>query len=126
MQADFDAIQTVSANGYIVVCAAGNGSMPLDDPHYNGMYDLNVRDSGALLVGAMFPNISGPMCYTNHGSRIDAHSWGRNVVAAGGGGSASTRCWRSGTSVSSRISRAGETTRSTGRTSGSTCATCGR
>ena len=83
-QADFDAIQTVTANGYIVVNSASNGSMPLDDPYYNGKWDLNVRDSGALLIGAIDPG-GVPTCWTNHGSRIDAHAWGSSVVSAGYG-----------------------------------------
>lgn len=83
-QADFDAIQTVTANGYIVVLAAGNGSMPLDHSFYGGMFNLDVRDSGALFVGAIDPG-GNPTCWTNHGSRIDAHAWGSAVTSAGYG-----------------------------------------
>jgi len=83
-QADFDAIQTVTANGYIVVNSASNGSMPLDDAFYGGAYNLNVRDSGALLIGAIDPG-GNPTCWTNHGSRVDAHAWGSAVYSAGYG-----------------------------------------
>jgi hypothetical protein len=83
-QADFDAIQTVTANGYIVVVSAGNGSVPLDHAYYNGIYDLEVRDSGALMIAAIDPG-GLPACWTNHGSRIDAHAWGSAVTSAGYG-----------------------------------------
>ena len=83
-QADFDAIQTITANGYIVVNSASNGSISLDDPYYGGMYDLNVRDSGALLIGAIDPG-GAPTCWTNYGSRVDAHAWGSAVYSAGYG-----------------------------------------
>lgn len=83
-QADFDAIQTVTVNGIIVVNSASNGSMPLDDAYYNGNYNLNVRDSGALLIGAIDPG-GNPACWTNHGSRVDAHAWGSAVYSAGYG-----------------------------------------
>lgn len=83
-QADFDAIQTVTANGYIVVNSASNGSMNLDDPFYGNDYDLGTRDSGALLIGAIDPG-GVPTCWTNFGSRVDAHAWGSSVVSAGYG-----------------------------------------
>jgi len=83
-QADFDAIQTVTASGILVVTSASNGSMPLDDPYYAGAYDLGVRDSGALLIGAIDPG-GVPTCWTNHGSRVDAHAWGSSVTSGGYG-----------------------------------------
>jgi len=83
-QADFDAIQTVTASGYIVVVSAGNGSVPMDHSFYGGMFNLNTRDSGALIVAAIDPG-GNPTCWTNHGSRIDAHAWGSAVTSAGYG-----------------------------------------
>lgn len=83
-QADFDAIQTVTANGYIVVNSAANGCVPMDNALYNNKYNLNVRDSGALIIGAIDPG-GAPACFTNYGSRIDAHAWGSSVVSAGYG-----------------------------------------
>jgi len=84
-QAEFDAIETASANGVIVVEAAGNGSANLDDLRYRGLFDRTVRDSGAILVGADEGGTGIPACWTNHGSRIDAFGWGGNVVTMGYG-----------------------------------------
>jgi subtilisin family serine protease len=81
----FDLIQTATANGIVVVEAAGNGSVNLDDPSYGGIFDRNVRDSGAIMVGAGSSSARTPMCWTNYGQRIDVHGWGENVVTAGGG-----------------------------------------
>jgi len=83
-QADFDAIQTITANGVIVVCSASNGCVPMDHSFYNGIYNLEQRDSGALLIGAILPG-GEPCCFTNYGSRVDAHAWGSQVCTAGYG-----------------------------------------
>ncbi len=85
LQANFDVIQTATANGVIVVEAAGNGSVDLDHPDFNGVFDRNVRDSGAIIVAASFSTSSEPMCFTNFGSRIDVHAWGENVTTTGYG-----------------------------------------
>ncbi len=79
-QADYDAIATATANGVIVVEAAGNGSVDLDDPVYEGKFDRSVRDSGAILVGGGASKSRSPMCWTNYGSRVDVHGWGENVT----------------------------------------------
>ncbi|MCB1047402.1 MAG: S8 family serine peptidase, partial [Calditrichaeota bacterium] len=83
-QADFDAIQTITANGYIVLNSASNGCVPMDNALYNGKYNLNVRDSGALIIGAIDPG-GAPACFTNYGSRVDAHAWGSAVYSSGYG-----------------------------------------
>ncbi|AUX25342.1 uncharacterized protein SOCEGT47_058860 [Sorangium cellulosum] len=85
-QASFDAIQTATANGIIVVEAAGNGSVDLDHPTYGGAFDRAVRDSGALMVGASLSTSRGPNCSSNSGDRVDVHAWGQNVVTTGGDG----------------------------------------
>ena len=84
-QAEFDAIATASANGVIVVEAAGNGSANLDDARYGGRFNRAVRDSGAILVGAGNGAGRAPTCWTNHGSRIDAFGWGEGVTTMGYG-----------------------------------------
>ncbi len=84
-QANFDAIQTATANGVIVVEAAGNGEVNLDDSAYNGLFNRNVRDSGAILVGASLSTSSEPACFSNYGSRIDVHAWGENIPTTGYG-----------------------------------------
>ncbi|MBL0692842.1 GON domain-containing protein [Comamonas sp. JC664] len=84
-QADYDAIATATANGVTVVEAAGNGSVNLDDAVYGGRFNRSLRDSGAILVGASTSLSRAPMCWTNHGSRVDVHGWGENVVTTGYG-----------------------------------------
>ncbi len=84
-RANFDAIALATANGVHVVEAAGNGSVDLDDPVYGGAFERSVRDSGAILVGASNATTRAPLCYTNHGSRVDVHAWGEKVVTLGYG-----------------------------------------
>ena len=54
-QATFDAISLATAQGISVVEAAGNGAVQLDAPDCLGLFDRNVRDSGAIIVGAGDP-----------------------------------------------------------------------
>lgn len=82
----FAAIQTATANGIVVVQAAGNGEVNLDDPLYGGAFDRSVRDSGAILVGASRSDERSTMCFSNYGDRIDVHAWGQNVTTTGGNG----------------------------------------
>lgn len=84
--AEFDAVATATANGVTVVEAAGNGSVDLDHPTYGGTFNRQVRDSGAIIVGASLSIGRTPTCWTNHGSRVDVHGWGEHVVTLGGGG----------------------------------------
>lgn len=84
-QAEYDAISTATANGVIVVEAAGNGSADLDDPIYDNKFDRSFRDSGAIVVGASRSTSTEPMCWTNNGTRVDVHGWGENVVTMGYG-----------------------------------------
>lgn len=84
-QANFAAIQTVTANGVHVVEAAGNGSVNLDDTAYNGSFNRNSRDSGAIMVGASLSTQRAPACFTNFGGRVDVHGWGENVMTTGYG-----------------------------------------
>ena len=81
----FDAIQIATANGRIVVEAAGNGSQDLDHPRYLGLFGRDVRDSGAILVGAGTPFDHGAEWFTNRGSRIDMNGWGSAIVTTGYG-----------------------------------------
>lgn len=84
-QANFDAIESATANGTIVVEAGGNGATNLDDAVYGGLFNRNVRDSGAILVGASTPTDRVPTCFTNYGSRVDVHGWGEGVATLGYG-----------------------------------------
>ena len=89
--ADFAAVQYASAKGVIVIAAAGNGAQNLDDAVYQGRFDRNQRDSGAILVGAGAPPSGnfGPdrsrLGFSNYGTLIDAQGWGREVTTTGYG-----------------------------------------
>ena len=83
--ANFDAIAAATANGRIVVEAAGNGATNLDDPDYNGRFNRMVRDSGAILVADSSSTQRVPACFTNYGSRIDMHGWGSAITTLGYG-----------------------------------------
>ncbi|MEZ4652237.1 MAG: S8 family serine peptidase [Candidatus Eisenbacteria bacterium] len=81
----FDAIRVATANGRIVVEAAGNGQQDLDDPVYGGLFDRQIRDSGAVLVAAGTPLGLTAEWFTNYGSRIDLHGWGTSIATTGYG-----------------------------------------
>jgi len=88
-QAVFDAIKLATAGGRIVVEAAGNGSVDLDAIECNGLFDRNVRDSGAIIVGAGSPPTYGSqvdrsrLYFSTYGSRVDVQGWGFNVASTG-------------------------------------------
>ncbi len=89
----FDAIKEATSSGIVVVESAANGFEDLDSAVYNGAFDRNKKDSGAIIVGAGLPegNVYGPgpdreRCEeSNYGSRVDLQGWGRFVVTAGYG-----------------------------------------
>ncbi|MEO6593503.1 MAG: S8 family serine peptidase [Planctomycetota bacterium] len=85
IQSGFDATLTATANSRIVVVPSGNGSRNLDDPSLLNRFDRNFRDSGAIMVGSSDAGNYFRAGYSNYGSRVDAHSWGDDVVAAGYG-----------------------------------------
>jgi subtilisin family serine protease len=85
----FDAIQTAVAQGFVVVEAAGNGGVNLDDAACSGVFDRSVRDSGAIIVGAGHQPSSGVDRqreeFSSFGSRVDLQGWGSYVVTTGYG-----------------------------------------
>jgi hypothetical protein len=84
--ANYNAILANSTNGRYCIEAAGNGSMDLDWAGYGGAFNLGVRDSQAIIVGAgTSGSVHNPECWTNHGSRISAYGWGSNVYTTGYG-----------------------------------------
>lgn len=84
-QDNYDAIALATANGVLVVEAAGNGSSNLNDAAYGNRFNRTTRDSGAILVAASLSSGRTPTCWTNWGTRIDLHGWGENVVSMGYG-----------------------------------------
>lgn len=90
----YDAIQLISANGLIVVEAAGNGNQDLDDPIFSmdngGHYPfLEENWSEAIMVGAGAVGIDdvsrSRLWFSNYGSRIDLQGNGEGVVTTGYG-----------------------------------------
>ncbi len=94
--AEWDAIRTATRNGIVVVEAAGNGSVSLDDLTYGGQFTPghpNFRESGAIIVGASNGGVttgaddrtSDTACFSNFGLRVDVHGWGGGVATLGYG-----------------------------------------
>ncbi|MBS0164820.1 MAG: S8 family serine peptidase [Nitrospira sp.] len=81
----FDAVNAATASGIIVVEAAGNGEMNLDNERYDDRFNRIIRNSGALFVGAGDSVAHKPWCWSNHGSRVDVQGWGDSVMTAGYG-----------------------------------------
>lgn len=89
----FDLLETASAMGIIIIEAAGNGGINLDSDDHDGIFDTNIRDSGALLVGASSlgfdiggTGIMGARYWaTCYGNRIDLFAHGELVLSTGYG-----------------------------------------
>ena len=83
----FDAIVNATAAGFIVVQAAGNGSVDLDQAACNGRFDPDDPDnhSGAIIVGGGNSNTRARLGFSSFGSRVDLQGWGQNVMTAGYG-----------------------------------------
>lgn len=81
----FDQLKAATAKGIICVEAAGNGSSNFDDPSYDGAFDLSVRDSGCIMVGAVDSQTKERLSFSNFGTRLDAAGYGRGVVTTGYG-----------------------------------------
>lgn len=82
--ASWNAIQTATANGTVVVEAGGNGSMNLDAAQYSGWFNPG-HDSGAIIVGAGTSGGHAPECWTDYGSRVNVHGYGDTVYSTGYG-----------------------------------------
>jgi hypothetical protein len=73
-----------------VVEAAGNGNVNLDQAACGTTFNRNVRDSGAIIVGAGGPPVSQDrqrLSFSSYGSRVDVQGWGRGVATTGYGDS---------------------------------------
>jgi len=86
LQVNFDAIWTSCWSlGVVCIEAGANGSQNLDASHWDGVFDREVRDSGAIMVGAGTPTGRVAEWFTNYGSRMDVHAWGSEIVTTGYG-----------------------------------------
>lgn len=89
IQSVFDAIQTAVANRIVVVEAAGNGGVDLDQAACGKTFDRTDRDSGAIIVGAGGSPGSGldrrRLGFSSFGERVDLQGWGNDVTTTGYG-----------------------------------------
>jgi serine protease len=81
-----DAIANATALGRIVVEAAGNGNVNLDDAETcKKDFDRATNDSGAIIVGAGNPTSHARMGFSSYGMRLDVQGWGDQVTTTGYG-----------------------------------------
>jgi serine protease len=85
LQPVFDAVSTATAKGIIVVEAAGNGRMNLDNSICNDKFNRDVRDSLAIIVGAGSSTDHSRLDFSSYGSRVDVQGWGEKVTTTGYG-----------------------------------------
>jgi serine protease len=86
LQVNYDVIWTGCwADGVVCIEAGANGTQDLDSPAWGGVFDRNIRDSGAIMVGAGTPTGRVAEWFTNWGSRMDVHAWGSSIVTTGYG-----------------------------------------
>ncbi len=86
LQVNYDVIWTGCwSKGVVCIEAGANGTQDLDDPSWEGVFDRNQRDSGAVMVGAGTPTGRIAEWFTNYGSRMDVHAWGSEIVTTGYG-----------------------------------------
>ncbi len=72
-----DVIKTATANGRIVVEAAGNGNCDLDGSGFGSTFSLAAdQDSGAIIVGAGERDTRNKASFSNFGARVDTHAEG--------------------------------------------------
>jgi hypothetical protein len=80
-----DVIANATALGRIVVAAAGNGRVNLDDATCGNYFDRAANDSGAIIVGAGSSTDHSRLDFSSYGSRVDVQGWGENVASTGYG-----------------------------------------
>ena len=66
--------------------AAGNGRVDLDDDRCQQRFDRNIRDSGAIIVGAGHAETRERLSFSSYGQRVDLQGWGHRVTTTGYGG----------------------------------------
>ncbi len=72
------AVETATANGRIVVAAAGNGNCNLDQSGFGGAFDPTdpTVDSGSIIVGGGEKFTRNKAGFSSYGSRVDVHAEG--------------------------------------------------
>lgn len=77
----FDAVQWLVAEDIFVVEPSANGAHDLDADYWEGWFDLEIQDSGAIMVGGSYGlgdlHWSGGSSY---GSRMDVQGWFDRIV----------------------------------------------
>lgn len=81
----FNELKKVTQSGIHCIQAAGNGGSDFDSPVYKGAFDLKLRDSGCIMVGAGSVSSKERLGFSNYGSRIDAFGYGELVTTIGYG-----------------------------------------
>jgi serine protease len=82
----FDAIALAVAAGIVVVEPTGNGTQDLDSPEFEGLFNREIRDSGAILVGGGEPpgGTLLPRSWvpggSSYGERVDVQGWVSDIV----------------------------------------------
>ena len=86
----YDAVKLATQSGIIVVEAAGNGGVDLDNAAYTAPFPDGKPDSGAIIVGAGSGNCSSPansrLSFSTYGARLNLQGWGQCVTTTGYGG----------------------------------------
>lgn len=82
----FNVIKALTDKGVFVVTSAGNGNINLDSPAFNGKWDTQVRDSGAIIAGAFCAKTGQRAHFSTYGKRVTSSSWGCNDVVTTGYG----------------------------------------
>jgi serine protease len=77
----YDATLTATSLGFVVVAAAGNGNLDLDDAACEDRFNLDVRDSGAIIVGAGGAGTRVKRPFSTYGSRVDVQGYGEKVYS---------------------------------------------
>jgi len=85
----YDAIKLATQSGIIVVEAAGNGGVNLDNTAYTAPFPDGKADSGAIIVGAGSGGCSSPansrLSFSTYGARVNLQGWGQCVTTTGYG-----------------------------------------
>ncbi|WP_342006190.1 S8 family serine peptidase [Citrobacter sedlakii] len=82
----FNVIKALTDKGVFVITSAGNGNINLDSPAFNGRWDTQVRDSGAIIAGAFCSKDGKKANFSTYGSRVTSSSRGCSDVTTTGYG----------------------------------------